>query len=147
MASSRFHNMDWLTCAFLQFSLMKLKWDVYASVLAQEEDVLSSFHSILFIIHLYYLHVLLFTQMYLHFYSYVFYYDNARRDLMAQTREEPKNPNLFLNYKTLFTPALGFSTRTSNRGNNWRLPQWFSLEYEHMEFSRHDARGILDSEL
>lgn len=45
------------------FSLMNLKWNVYASALAQEEDVLSPLHTILFTKHLYHLHVLLFAQM------------------------------------------------------------------------------------
>lgn len=49
------------------------------------------------------------------------------------------NPHPFLSYKTMLTPALGFSTRTSNRGSNWRQLLLFALEYEH-KFSRRQCK-------
>lgn len=112
---------------------MNPKWNVCTSVLVQDRRkmlwALSTVHSTLTVFPCAFIYTTVFT--------FLFDVYNAHQDLMAQTGHESKNSNLFLNYKTLLTPALGFSTRTTNRGNSWRQLQWFSLEYEHEEFSRH----------
>lgn len=131
MTSSRFPNRHWFVPSSISPDEPQMK-RVHLSVSSGEDalsSLLSSFHSTRTLFPCVFIDTTVFT--------FPFDVYNAHQDLMAQTGQESKNSNLFLNYKTLLTPAFGFSTRTTNRGNSWRQLQQFSLEYEHEEFSWH----------